>query len=516
LAYIHDISEQQRYEKEINMLAHAIMSISECVSVTDMQNKILFVNDAFEETYGYTREELIGEQIDIIRSPNNPPDTMETILPATLESGWQGEILNKSKSGREFPVFLSTSVINDESNNPVALIGVAKDMTERKLLENQLRQSQKMEAIGSLAGGVAHDFNNLLTVIRGYNELLISKLSKNDPLVVSVKQIDKAAERAESLTRQLLAFSRRQILKPSVIDLNELFNEMEKMLRRIIGEDINFLTVLDPQLGKIKADRGQIEQVIMNIVVNARDAMIEGGKLTVETQNVYLDDKYVQNHPPVETGEYVLLAISDSGLGMDRETQAHIFEPFFTTKETGKGTGLGLATVYGIVKQSGGFVWVYSELNKGTTFKIYLPMVDEEVDDHETIDLSHPKLKGDETILIVEDEEDVRALIHETLHLYGYEVLEAPHGDSALILCEKFSDKISLIITDVVMPKMSGRELVDIVVSKHPGMKVLYMSGYTDNAIVHKGLLEAGTQFIQKPFTPLALLRKVREVLESE
>ena len=516
LAYIRDISEQQRYEKEINMLAHAIMSISECVSVTDIQDRILFVNDAFEQTYGYKKGELLGKKIDIIRSPNNPTDVLEAILPATLQGGWQGEILSQSKDGREFPIFLSTSVIRNNNNKAIALIGVAKDMTERKLLENQLRQSQKMEAIGSLAGGVAHDFNNLLTVIRGYSELLLSKLSKKDPLIVSVKQIDKAAERAESLTRQLLAFSRRQILKPSVIDLNELIHEMEKMLQRIIGEDVNFITVLDSDLGKIKADRGQIEQVIMNIVVNARDAMIEGGKLTVETKNVYLEDTYVQNHPPVIPGHYILLAISDTGLGMDRETQAHIFEPFFTTKETGKGTGLGLATVYGIVKQSEGFIWVYSETNKGTTFKIYLPMVEDEVDTMKRNNISHPSLKGDETILIVEDEEDVRALIHETLHLYGYRVLDAPHGDSALLICNKLSNEISLIITDVVMPKMSGRELVDKVTSKLPEMKVLYMSGYTDNAIVHKGLLEPGTHFIQKPFTPLALLRKVREVLQSK
>jgi PAS domain S-box-containing protein len=483
-------------------------------------DKIIECNPRTVELFGGNEQDIIGKPIYQFSGRKQPDgkDSKEKIS-KIIETAYSGEYQNIEwccckYDGTQFDAQLSFTRVEiwGESH----LLGFIHDITERKQLENQLRQSQKMEAIGSLAGGVAHDFNNLLTVIRGYSELLLSKLSEKDPLNVSVKQIDKAAERAESLTRQLLAFSRRQILKPSVIDLNGLIKEMEKMLKRIIGEDIDFITILDPNLGRIKADKGQIEQVIMNIVINSRDAMAEGGKLTVETQNTFLDETYVLKHPPVEKGPYVLLAISDSGIGMDQETEAHIFEPFFTTKETGKGTGLGLATVYGIVKQSGGFIWVYSEIGQGTTFKIYLPMVDEKDDLPEIKEISDPSLRGTETVLIVEDEEEVRALIYETLHLYGYHVLEAPHGDSALLICNTYKDKISIIITDIVMPKMSGKELVDRLLPNHPEIKVLYMSGYTDNAIVHKGVLEPSTQFIQKPFTPLTLLRKVREVLDSD
>ena len=516
LGMVRDLTEKQRFEKEIGMLAHAIMSISECVTVIDTDMKILFVNDAFQKTFGYDKTEVIGKPITMIFSGNNPKELTAAVFSQTAQGGWQGEMLSKRKNGNEFQVLFSTSVMRGEQHKPIAFIAVAKEMTEYKFLENQLRQSQKMEAIGILAGGVAHDFNNLLTVIRGYTELLLTKLTISDPLVQSVHQIDKAAERAVALTKQLLAFSRRQIMQPRVINLNHLIREMEKMLRRIIGEDIDFVTDLEVNLDHIKADPGQMEQVIMNIVINARDALAGGGKLTIGTKNVYIDARQAAQYPPMEVGNYACLSIHDTGMGMDKETQAHIFEPFFTTKEKGKGTGLGLATVYGIVKQSGGFIWVHSTPQMGSTFEIYLPLVHEEHAKVSVKSVSHPGLKGKETVLIVEDDDDVRQLLTETLKQYGYTVLHSPDGDSAIITYDRYKDPIHLVLTDVIMPKMSGRELVEKLLIRHAGLKVLYMSGYTDNSIVHRGLLEAGTNFIQKPFTRMEILRKIREVLENE
>ncbi|MCD4692478.1 MAG: PAS domain S-box protein [Calditrichales bacterium] len=516
LIAIRDITKRKLVEKEISMLAHAVMSISECVDVTDMDGKIIFINDAFLNTYGYNRKELMGKPISIIRSPRNSPDAINAVLHATLQGGWQGESINKRKDGSDFPVLLSTSVIKDERGNPFALIGVGRDITERKHLETQLQQSQKMEAIGSLAGGVAHDFNNLLTIIRGYSKLILSRLDKDNPLYKNITQIDKAGEHAESLTNQLLAFSRKQILQPKVVALNELISELEKMVGRLIGENIELSVSLDPELGYIKADPHQIEQVIMNLVVNARDAMPEGGKATIETKNVVLNKKYALKHRIEETGPYVMLAISDSGVGMDKNTQTHLFEPFFTTKEKGKGTGLGLATVYGIIKQSGGYIWVYSEPGLGTTFKIYLPRIDEElISSDKSEEIFDDNLKGTETILVVEDEDEVRNLVCEMLQINGYNILEASNGENALSICEQYKEPIHLVLTDIVMPKMSGHDLVARLLHIQPQMKILYMSGYTDIALVHKGMLDSDIKFIQKPFTPLDLARKIRGILDT-
>jgi PAS domain S-box-containing protein len=383
--------------------------------------------------------------------------------------------------------------------------------------EKQLWQSQKMEAVGRLAGGVAHDFNNLLTVIKGYAELMLEDLKLSDPMRADMEEVQKAADRAAALTRQLLAFSRRQVLAPKVVNLNHLVEDMNKLLRRLLGEDIELSIRLADDLGSAKADPGQIEQVIMNLAVNARDAMPRGGKLTIETANVELDQAYAREHAVVRPGSYVLLAITDNGSGIDAETLSHVFEPFFTTKEQGKGTGLGLSTVYGIVKQSDGYIWPYSEPGMGTTFKVYLPRVDEKAARAHARAQASSRLGGTETILLVEDEEGVRGLTRQILQRHGYTVLEAESGQDALLLCERYSGPIHLLLSDVVLAaQMNGRELVERLSPRRPEIKVLYMSGYSDEAIVHHGVLAPGTAFLQKPFTTESLMRKLREVLDQK
>jgi len=383
---------------------------------------------------------------------------------------------------------------------------LANDITERKSAEEalhrseeQLRQALKMEAVGKLAGGVAHDFNNLLTAITGHSEMCLRRLTPENSLYRHVDQIKKAGDRAAALTRQLLAFSRKQILQPEVLDLNHIVVEVSKMLQRLIGEDIDLLMGLAADLGKVKADPNQLEQVLMNLVVNARDAMPKGGKLTIETSNVNVDEEFSGRHVSVPPGNYVMLAVSDSGCGMNAQTQARIFEPFFTTKEVGKGTGLGLATVYGIVKQSEGSIWVYSEVGRGTTFRVYLPSVEgrvgEVASELENLEL----LGGAETVLLVEDEEVVREMATEMLREYGYHVLEAKLPNEALILSAKYDGQIQLMLTDVVMPQMSGRDLAEQLAPLRPDMKVLYMSGYTDDSIVHHGVLEEGRHSLESP-----------------
>jgi PAS domain S-box-containing protein len=379
--------------------------------------------------------------------------------------------------------------------------------------EEQLRQSQKLEAIGQLAGGVAHDFNNLLTVIGGYSSILLGKLPQDSPHRSSIEEIKKANDRASALTRQLLAFSRKQILQPKVLDLNTVVTDLEKMVRRLIGEDIDLLTITSPVLGRVKADPGQIEQVLLNLIVNARDAMPKGGKLTIETRNVVHSEEYAQRHAALP-GPYVMLAVSDTGRGMDATTQPRVFEPFFTTKGSGKGTGLGLATVYGIVKQSGGNIRVYSEVGRGSTFKVYLPRVDEAVDGEEEV-ISRSVPQGTEMVLLVEDEDQVRSILKHILEGQGYQVLSASNGEEALSISQDLERDIKLMITDVVMPQMSGRELAERVLAVRPNLPVLFMSGYTDDAIVRHGLLEEKLNFMQKPFDSATVARKVREVLDS-
>jgi len=388
-------------------------------------------------------------------------------------------------------------------------------LKERRHLEDQLRQSQKMEAIGRLAGGIAHDFNNLLTAIIGYSQLLLCRIPDDDPMRLEVEEIEKAGKRAASLTSQLLSFSRKQVLQPEVLDLRTVISELAKMLARVIGEDIDLINLPAAESACVKADPGQIEQIIMNLAVNARDAMPRGGRLTIQTSVVDLDGRFADRDLLTAPGPYVVLSVSDSGFGMDKETQAHIFEPFFTTKPAGKGTGLGLSTVYGIVKQSGGDIWVYSEPGHGTTFKVYLPRVEFYTDTARPVAVRLGAHQSSETILLVEDEETVRRLTREVLKTQGYTVLEARDGVEALSIFEQRDGTIDLMLTDVVMPRIGGAELARRVRSISPNMKVVCMSGYTDDALLHHGVSDANIAFLQKPFTPAALTRKVREVLDG-
>ena len=401
----------------------------------------------------------------------------------------------------------------DEADQALEII--AEDITERRALEDQFRQAQKMEAVGRLAGGVAHDFNNLLMVVSGYTEVLMEALDQNDPLLVKVQAIQQAADRATTLTRQLLAFSRKQLLELKVVDVNSIVADMERLLRPLIGENIDLTTKLTPNVGHTRADAGQLEQVIMNLVVNAKDAMPDGGRILIQTSEADPDTAR-REHSLIEPGTYILLSVSDTGAGMDRETQSRIFEPFFTTKEKGKGTGLGLSTVYGIVKQGGGYIFAQSEPGCGTTFRIYLPRVADPADSPRVDKHAQAAAGGSETVLLVEDEESVRELVRETLKTRGYTVIEASDGIAGMRVSEEYQGNLEILITDVVMPGMSGRELAKRVAAARPNIRVLYLSGYTEDAIIHEGALEPGTGFLQKPFTLQVLARKVREVLQGE
>jgi PAS domain S-box-containing protein len=430
----------------------------------------------------------------------------------------EGSIVNhegqaRRKDGSPVWVIQNVSLLADEDGEEM-LLGTVFDVTERRRLEEQLLQSQKMEAVGRLAGGIAHDFNNLLTAIAGYSELLLGDLAQDDPRRESAEEIREAGLRAAGLTQQLLAFSRRQVLEPRVLDLNAVIASMERMLRRVIGEDIELTTALDADLWRTLADPGQIEQAIVNLAVNARDAMPRGGRLTLETGNVTLDEKFASAYTTVQPGPHVMLAVSDTGVGMDATLQSRLFEPFFTTKERGKGTGLGLSTTYGIVKQSGGSIWVYSEPGHGTTFKIYLPRCEEPLDTRDAPPLPAKPRAGSETVLLVEDEPEVRRLVDKLLRMQGYAVVSAGSPAEA-IAAARAAGPIAILITDVIMPGMNGRELATVLGAERPGMRVLYMSGYTDAAIAQHGILPAGTAFLSKPFTPDALARKVREVLDA-
>jgi nitrogen-specific signal transduction histidine kinase/CheY-like chemotaxis protein len=392
---------------------------------------------------------------------------------------------------------------------------VAQDISERRQLELQLRQAQKMEAVGRLAGGVAHDFNNLLMVIKGHTELLLNVLPPAEQVARKIEQIDRSADRASALTRQLLAFSRRQVLQPQIINLNSIVQEMGKLLPRLIGEDVELLIHTDEQLGTVRADASQMEQVIMNLAVNARDAMPNGGKLVIETANLDLESSYTTMHPLMKPGPYIRLVVTDNGTGMDAETQSHIFEPFFTTKDKGKGTGLGLATVYGIVKQSGGFIWVYSEFGKGTSFKIYLPRLDQPED---YTGSPHPSIEapmGTETVLLAEDEQDVREIAREFLESGGYRVIEARDGNEAIALAAKHRGEIDLLVTDMVMPGMTGQELAVRLQSELPGLCVVFMSGYSEHAATEMANADPSVRLLTKPFSRTALLRAAREILQS-
>jgi PAS domain S-box-containing protein len=485
------------------------------IVVHDADGRVHMCNKAFEQLFLYRQEEIVGAKLDDLISTKEAPSEPNEITQRVLAGEDIHVTTQRRRKDRTIVDVELHGVPFTVHGTDKRAFGLYQDITERKVLEDQLRQSQKMQAVGRLAGGVAHDFNNLLMVIQGHGELLRQTIGSGGPHYRHIEQIQKAAERAASLTQQLLAYSRRQLIAPTVLDLNFVVAEMGKMLPPLIGEDVELVTLTNAARGQVKADRSQVEQVILNLAINARDAMPDGGKLTIETSNVVLDESYSARHSGVQPGPYVMLGFSDTGCGMDAETQSHIFEPFYTTKEKGKGTGLGLATVFGVVKQSGGHIWVYSEPGRGSTFKVYLPQVGEFVRAPSVADESSEPHSGSGTVLLVEDEEAVRELVGDNLRQNGYTVLEAKNGADALEIAEKHRTRIHLMVTDVVMPGMSGRELAQRLAARHANMKVLYMSGYTDSAIVHHGVLESGTFFLQKPFRAEDLARKVRELLES-
>jgi PAS domain S-box-containing protein len=509
-AITRDISDRKKAEERFYK---AFNASPEPITIANLADgRFVDVNESFLHVTGFCREEVIGRTSLELNFWDRTEDYGELV--ETLEargSVRDMEINFLAKSGERRTGLNSAEVIDIAGQK--CILAIFKDITERKTLEAKLRQAQKMESIGRLSGGIAHDFNNLLGVIIGYGSVLEERVDVDSDLRKGVQEIKKAGQRAAALTRQLLAFSRQQVLEPKVLSLNTVVADIGKMLLRLIGEDIELSTLLQPELGRVKADQGQIEQVIMNLAVNARDAMPRGGKLIIETANVEVDENLAGQHSPAVPGRYVSLAVSDTGFGMDKETQSHIFEPFFTTKAKDKGTGLGLSVVYGVVKQSGGYIWVYSEPGKGTTFKIYLPRVEEAVErDHRQPLVK--SLKGSETILLVEDEESLRALTRSLLVQSGYTVLDTNNGARALEIARDYRGNIHLLLTDVVLPGIGGSVLAEEMAVQYPAMKVLFMSGYTDNAVAAQGVLEEGTFLLQKPFDPEALRNKVREVLD--
>ena len=480
---------------------------------SSLEGRFLDVNPALITMLGYESAEevlLLDPQLDVFAQPQEHAHLIEEFRRSGRLDGI--EVKWKRKDGSSVTVRISGRAVSSADEPADVLEAIAEDVTDRRVLEDQFRQAQKMEAVGRLAGGVAHDFNNLLMVISGYAEVILAKLPAEDPIQEEGRAIQQAADRATTLTRQLLAFSRKQLLELKVVDVNSIVQDMERLLRPLIGENVELVTLLSPEAPHTRADAGQLEQVLMNLVVNAKDAMASGGRLTIQTQTIVMDESHRRGQQFIRPGRYIMLSVSDTGMGMDKETQSRIFEPFFTTKEKGKGTGLGLSTVYGIIKQSGGYVMVQSEPSRGTVFHIYLPQVDETAEKH-AVASPGTTVGGTETILLVEDEESVRQLVRDTLIARGYKVLAAEGGEAGLQEAARHKGKIDLVITDVVMPGMSGRELASQLVRSRPETKVLYLSGYTEDAIVNDGSIESGRAFLQKPFSLQNLSRKVREVL---
>jgi PAS domain S-box-containing protein len=514
-----DISGRKRAEEALRLSEVGFRSVVENAPYgiyrMSLAGQLLQINPALQKMLGYSSpEELLQANLatDVYRHTGEYERMIRFFGPVEefkdVEAEW------KRKDGTPITVRCSGRRVRDQSGVPAYFEFFAEDVTERRVLERQLRMAQKMEAVGRLSGGIAHDFNNLLGVIIGYSQVVKKKLGKDNPLLEHVEEVEKAGQRAASLTKQLLAFSRQQVLTPAVLKLNAVVTEMCKMLPRLLGEDIEVTIALADDLGQVKADLGQVEQVILNLAVNARDAMPEGGRLKIETANADLDESFTRHHPGSVIGRYVMLGVTDSGTGMSPETQAQIFEPFFTTKERGKGTGLGLATVYGVVKQSGGYISVDSSPGKGASFKVYLPRTEEPVVQASSNVSIEPTMRGSETILLVEDAEPLRKLVQSFLEVRGFRVLAAPNGEKALDLAIQNSEPIHLLLTDVVMPGMNGRVLAEQLGPRQPGMKVIYMSGYTDSFIVGHGVLNPETHLIHKPFTEEVLIAKVREMLD--
>ncbi|HDL18944.1 MAG TPA: PAS domain S-box protein, partial [Bacteroidetes bacterium] len=513
---LRNITERKAAEQEIRKLSQAVEQSPASIVVTDPDGNIEYVNPKFCRITGYSSEESIGQNPRILKSGEQSKEFYENLW-QTITNGetWYGEFHNMKKNGDLFWEKAIIGPIKEDNGAISHFMAIKEDITERKQLEDQFRQAQKMEAIGTLAGGVAHDFNNLLTVINGYSQILLNDLKKDDPMYGDIREIYEAGERAAQLTQQLLAFSRKQLVAPEVLDLNDILYLLKKMLQRLLGEDIFLTITCDERPCIIHADRTQMEQVIMNLAVNARDAMPEGGQLTILTENILLAPEHGQTPLSLAAGEYILLMVSDTGEGMDEQTRAKIFEPFFTTKESGKGTGLGLAMVFGIAKQSGGEILVDSEPGKGTTFRVYLPRSEYE-DQKVSVLKEDMALNGWETVLVVEDEDMVRELACRTLRRAGYRILAARNAGEAFMICEQTEKPVHLLLTDVVMPVINGRELAERLLQVKPGMKVLFMSGYTDDAIIRKGLLEEGLDLLHKPFAPPVLLKRVRAVLDGQ
>jgi PAS domain S-box-containing protein len=519
LASVIDISERKRGEHalaEREARLRALMDhANDCITVLTTDGTIVDVNERMAETLGLTRDELIGKRISDVTAL--PPDQVMREFSADLPLGIAGKgffrrTALKGPGGKH--VLMDFSLSEVKLGGEDLFLSIGRDMTAYEHLQNQLRQAQKMEAIGRLAGGVAHDFNNLLTVINGNVDILVDTGRMSAEALDLLGDVRKAGDRASGLTRQLLAFSRKQMLKPSIIDVPELVHSIDRMLRRIMREDIRLETAIGRDVSTVFADPGQLEQVIINLAVNARDAMPDAGTLTIEVANTHLDATYVSEHEPVKPGPYVLIAVSDTGVGMAPEVRSRVFEPFFTTKEAGKGTGLGLATVYGIVKQSGGFIWVYSEPGHGSTFKVYLPARSTQALPDTTAVEAGP-VGGSERIILVEDDELVRGVARRALAAHGYEILEAETPEQALGFASDADLDIDLLVTDVIMPGINGPALAQRIGTLRPGIRVIYMSGYTDEAIIRHGVLEKGIAFLQKPYTPRALARLVREVLDG-
>ena len=515
---ITDITDRREADTALRLQAAALYAAADAIVITDAAGVIEWVNPAFTRVTGYAAAEAVGRNPrDLVKSGKHPA-AFYADLWTTITAGrtWHGEMVNRRKDGTLYSEDQTVTPILDAAGDITHFVAIKQDITERQMLEARFRQAQRMEVVGQLASGIAHDFNNLLTVINGMSELALEQLSPDDQVHADVREIRHAGERAAALTRQLLAFSRQQILAPRVLNLGVVVAGMESLLKRLLGEDIDLVAVPSPGVSNVLADAGQIEQVITNLAVNARDAMPEGGRLTIETQNMEIDDDFGRQHgTAVRPGPYVVLAVSDTGGGMDEATRARIFEPFFTTKVQGRGTGLGLSTVFGIVQQSQGFIWVYSEVGQGTTFKIYLPQMAEAVSPDRPAPTAASSA-GTETILLVDDDEALRAMATRFLEPAGYTVLSAASGDEALRLLDRYQGAVHLLLSDVVMPGIDGRRLAEQLGMTRPQMRVLYMSGYTNDTVVRHGVLDGQVSYLEKPFSAAALCRKVRTTLDSE
>ena len=512
--------ELQRWQAEAALRASEerfralVENSSDALLLIDAQGRVTYLTPSSARHLGWTPEQMVGRSILDFLHPEDREMVAARVAASLRQPG--KSIIEEIRFHHADGTWRIMEGVGVNRLADPAVAGIVvnvRDISERRKLEEQLRQAQKMEAVGQLAGGVAHDFNNLLTAILGYCHLMLDEIPEEDPLRLDLLEIQAAGDRAASLTRQLLAFSRRQMLQPQVVDINTLVAQLEKLLRRLISEDVELVTVLAPDLRQVTVDPASVEQILVNLAVNARDAMPAGGRLTIETANVELDDTYAVTHVTMKPGPYVMVAVGDTGEGMDAATRVRVFEPFFTTKEQGTGSGLGLATVYGMVKQSGGYIWVYSEPGHGTMFKVYLPPI--ESPSMAPAGSDAEGAHGSETVLLVEDEDAVRALAREVLRRYGYVVLEARHGVDALRVAERHPDEIHLLVTDVVMPHMSGRELAERLGTVRPKMKTLFMSGYTDHALMHEDRTPGGA-FLQKPFTPGVFARQVRRTLDAE